>query len=224
MGTKRGGRGSPARSHRRLTPTSVAPALRWAKHNADQYIARSTLDDRGSPLTGPSIAKGQGLDRGYISKRSCLPAGESHLLLEDYQRSIRQICCSPYIETAIGVLLVGMAGSPPVVLLAGRNRSRILDPLECDAARRFQRLPLWYRGRRMSRLVRRKPLVPSSLCLVALREGFLGALMSGSTRRLPWFPRRDGRVRGTAGLAVTGSWPREACGARRGEPRCPDML
>lgn len=129
MGTKRGGRGSPARSHRRLTPTSVAPALRWAKHNADQYIARSTLDDRGSPLTGPSIAKGQGLDRGYISKRSCLPAGESHLLLEDYQRSIRQICCSPYIETAIGVLLVGMAGSPPVVLLAGRNRSRILTRL-----------------------------------------------------------------------------------------------
>jgi hypothetical protein len=51
------------------------------------------------------------------------PLVERHLIFEDYQRSFRQICCSPYIETATGVLLVGMAGiaSPPVVLLADRR-------------------------------------------------------------------------------------------------------
>ena len=124
MAAKRGGRGLPGRLHPWLSPTSAELALRWAKHNADQYIARSTLDDRGSPLTGRVDRKrGRGSDRGCILSAHVCPLVERHLIFEDYQRSIRQICCSPYIETATGVLLVGMAGivSPPVVLLVGRK-------------------------------------------------------------------------------------------------------
>jgi hypothetical protein len=60
---------------------------------------------------------------GAILSAHLRPLVERHLILEYYQRSIRQICCSPYMETATGVLLVGMAGivSPPVVLLVGRK-------------------------------------------------------------------------------------------------------
>jgi hypothetical protein len=42
---------------------------------------------------------------------SCLftPLVERQMILVDHQRSIRQICCSTYIEAAISLPLVGMA-------------------------------------------------------------------------------------------------------------------
>jgi hypothetical protein len=39
------------------------------------------------------------------------PLVESHMILVDHQCSIRQICLSPYIETALSLAFVGMAGT-----------------------------------------------------------------------------------------------------------------
>jgi hypothetical protein len=39
------------------------------------------------------------------------PLAERHMILVDYQRSIRQICLSPYIDTALSLAFVGMTGT-----------------------------------------------------------------------------------------------------------------
>jgi hypothetical protein len=46
----------------------------------------------------------------HISIVPFTPLVERHMILVDYQRSIRQICLSPYIEPALGLAFVGMTG------------------------------------------------------------------------------------------------------------------
>jgi hypothetical protein len=47
---------------------------------------------------------------GTFARSFARPPGERHVILAGYQRSIRQICRSPYIEPATSLAFVGMTG------------------------------------------------------------------------------------------------------------------
>ena len=49
-------------------------------------------------------------DRAHFHRAYSRPPVERHMILVGYQRSIRQICRSPYIETTISLPFVGMIG------------------------------------------------------------------------------------------------------------------
>jgi len=53
---------------------------------------------------------------GTFARSYARPLGERHVILAGYQRSIRQICRSPYIEPATSLTIVGMTGIASVLI------------------------------------------------------------------------------------------------------------
>lgn len=105
----------------RLTPASATQpvectaadfaigALPEGRGDADRDIARSTSDDRTSAEAGLIDRNAAGTTGcAHICMCLCRPLFERHMILADYQRSIRQICRSPYIETTTSLRFVGM--------------------------------------------------------------------------------------------------------------------
>jgi hypothetical protein len=80
----------------------------------------------------------------------------------------------------------------PLRSCRSQDDSRFLASPEGNAVRKLQRLPPWYRRRRMSRLARR---FSCRLCFWWLSERNSDGLMSGSTHRLFWLGARIARDR-----------------------------